>query len=97
MARSKTPLALAMALLDTITTSKGLRDVTVTLVGLSFIWWAFPEGHIRTEGRHHWYSRRAGHSLHPQLTRCPCSGKRRARMLAISSSSRQERPMPGGL
>ena len=94
--RSKTPLVFTMSLFDTMTISKRLRDVKVTLVGLSINWWAFTE--VQKDQR---TSLLGVLSIKSQFA-SPVSTMSLLRdkaftYVGMSSFSRQEKPMSGGL
>ena len=96
MVRSKTPLVFTMSLFDTMTISKRLRDVKVTLVGLSINWWAFTE--VQKDQR---ASLLGVLSIKSQFA-SPVSTMSLLRdktftYVGMSSFSRQEKPMSGGL
>ena len=85
-----------MSLFDTMTISKRLRDVKVTLVGLSINWWAFTE--VQKDQR---ASLLGVLSIKSQFA-LPVSTMSLLRdkaftYVGMSSFSRQEKPMSGDL
>ena len=92
MVRSRTPLVLTMSLLDTMTTSKRLRDVIVTLVGLSINWWAFTEAQKDRRASLLGFLNSRSQFASPVSTMSLLLDKAFT-YAGISSFSRQERPM----
>ena len=96
MVRSKTPLVFIMSFFDNMTISKRLRDVIVTLLGLSINWWTFTEAQKDRRASPLVVLSNRSQFASPVRTMSLLRDKAFT-YVGMSSFSRQERPMSGGL
>ena len=96
MVRSKTPLVSTMSFFDNMTISKRLRDVIVTLLGLSINWWTFTEAQKDRRASPLVVLSDRSQFASPVSTMSLLRDKAFT-YVGMSSFSRQERPMSGGL